>query len=388
MTSLRLRVAVSVIAASVTLLALTSCAPAAHSAGGATTTHHHTTKPTPTPAQLVQPASRYPFGCGDLIGASTVATLFSVPMSLVDSARFDRLNLISQIPTSEYVKQLGAIDCTWYDGAKTNDNSHDLELQILPVTPAEWNIFADGGATDIHDGVETECTADEGFNSCGYEAYVNGSRFSLTLNNMKPIPTGEFVLPPAVKAIVAAITASLTSTPLGPVPPAQHPSVALPSSGTAMLTVAQARSALGVGASVPMEVDCAGMTDGPWEIMNEAQKQVDNGSDCEFGLPYNGDAQGPYGLFEFLPAGEWAAKELLADTPTETPVSDSSLPAGDSLYEWTDADGELNGDLILGGNLIEINLFNPSDTGDPAASVPLPTALVNLANDFETTIRD
>ena len=151
--------------------------------------------------------------------------------------------------------------------------------------------------------------------------------------------------------------------------------------------MAQVRTALGVPANVKLEIDCVGQPDGPWEIENEAQQQVDNSADCEFGLPYNGGTQGPYGLFEYIPAGEWAAKQMEGYTPSETQVSDPSLPAGDSLYQWTDSEGELNGDLIVGGNLIEINFFKPSENGDPAASVPLPTALVNLANAFETTVR-
>jgi hypothetical protein len=393
MTSSRLRVAAVLIAASATILALTSCAPAVtHRSGSGGSgiskpTHTLKPKPTPTPTALAQPASRYPFGCSDVISASAVATLYTTPMGPVDSTQFERLDLDPQIPISEYMKSLGALDCTWYDGTKTNDTSHDMELQVLPVTLAEWNKFAKGGAVQLTNGVDIECSNDENYNTCGYEAFINGSRLSLSINNMKPVPSSNTVLPPAVKAIVAAITAKLASATVGPPPAAQHPSVTLPASGTAMLTVAQARAALGVAASVKIEVDCTGQPDGPWEIMNEAQQQVDNSPDCEFGLPYNGGTQGPYGLYEFIPAGQWAAKQMEGYTPSEVPVSDPSLPAGDSLYQWTDSEGDLNGDLVLGGNLIEINFFKPADTGDPSGSVPLPTALINLANAFETTVR-
>jgi hypothetical protein len=391
MTSSRLRVAAVLIAASATLLALTSCAPAVGhvSAGGGTSTtkHHHTPKPTPTPAAMVQPAPRYSFGCSDLIGSSTVASLFSVPMNLIDTSQFMRLDLDSQIPSADYVEDLGGLDCTWYDGAKTNDNSHNLTLEVLPVTLAEWNKFAQGGETTIHNGIETDCTSDQGFNSCDYEAYVNGSRFYFETENMKPAPTSASVLPPAVKAIITAITAKLASTPAGPAPAAQHPSVTLPASGASMITAAQVRTAMGIPANVKMTIDCTGEPDGPWEIDNEAQQEVDGSSDCVFGPPYDGGVSGSYGLYEFLPAGEWAAKQLLGYTPSETQVSDPTLPAGDSLYQWTDSDGALNGDLIIGGNLIEINFYTPQDSGEPKGSVPLPTALINLANALETTIR-
>ena len=395
MTSTRVRVAVVMLAASATLLSLTSCAPVAGphptASGVVTTRHHHTPKPTPTPtptpAALVQPASRYPFGCGDLISNATVASVFTHPMSTVDSSDFSRLNLLSEIPTSEYLNYLGALDCTWSDGSKITGTNQYLELQMMPVTLAEWNKFAVGGADTLTNGVDIECGTDSGSNSCYYEARVNGSRYSLNFINMKPIPPSGKYLPAAIKTIIANINAKLTASTLGPVPAPQDPSVTLPTSGTAMLTEAQTRSALAIPTKYGVDVDCSGTTDGPWEIYNEALQEVDGSTGCEFGLPYNGGSQGAYGLYQFIPAGEWAAKQLEGDTPSETQVADPALPAGDSLYEWTDSDGGLEGDLTIGGNLIEIDLFGPAEVGNPKLAVTLPTAMLNLANDFETTIR-
>jgi len=397
MHSSRLRIAAVLIAASATLLALTSCAPASgkpsadSTTSNSTTKHHVTTKPkpkiTPKPAGVIQPASRYAFGCSDLIPANAVATLYSTPMSPVDSTDFDQQNLLPQLPSPEYLNALGALDCTWYDGAKITGTNHEMELQVIPVTLAEWDKFAQGGAAQITNGVSTDCESDQGLNTCDYEAYVNGSRYELNILNMTPVPgSNNQVLPAAVQAVVTGINTKLNSAPAGPLPAAQHPSVTLPA-GPAMITVAQVRTALGVGAGVSLEVDCTGQPDGPWEIPNEAQQQVTGGADCEFGVPYDGGTEGPYVLYEFIPAGGWAAKQIVADTPSATAVADPSLPAGDSLYEYTDSTPELTGVLSLGGNLVEFEFFPTANTGDPATSVPQATALVNVANAFEATAR-
>lgn len=337
---------------------------------------------------MVQPASRYSFGCSDLVSASAVASLYSVPMSPVDSTKFARLDLESQVPTSVQLQALGALDCSWYDGKKTDDTSHDMEVEVMPVTLAQWNRFALGGADTLHNGVDIECAGDSGYNSCQYEAYVNGSRFTLLANNIKVVPTAYSVLPPAVKTVVTAIAAKIASAPVLPAAAAQQPSVTLPASGTALLTSAQIRSAFGLPATAKVLVDCSETGDGPWEIDAEAIQELDGSEGCELGPPFMGqETAGGYAGLSWLPAGSWAASDLESDTAGETQVSDPSLPAGDSLYQFTDAGGDLDGDLVIGGNLIGIEVYAQTDPSEPKGTVPIATALVNVANALETTLR-
>jgi hypothetical protein len=393
MTSAHIRATLAIAAAAGLLLALTSCAPAAHAphhgshpSAGSTTTP--TPTPTPTVPPLVQPASRYSFSCSDVISASSVASIYTVPMSPIDSAKFAQLDINSELPYEYWIRQLGGLDCTWSDGTVPGVTTHWMTLDILPVTLAEWNIYAKGGAVSLTNNASISCSTGSNNNGCEYETYVNGSRFDLATYNMVPTPAGQ-TLPAQMKAMVASIAAKLTSTTVGAAPAAQQASVTLPAAGTSMLTGPQTASALGTSAAITakMKIDCSGDTDGPWEIFNEAQKEVDGNLGCSFGPPYDGGSDGPYGLFEWIPAGQWAATQLESFTPSAVQVTVPAMPAGDSLYEYKDSNGDLVGQLVIGGNLVTFMLFAPATTGEPLGSVPLATAVVNLAADFETTIR-
>jgi hypothetical protein len=67
-------------------------------------------------------------------------------------------------------------------------------------------------------------------------------------------------------------------------------------------------------------------------------------------------------------------------------VPDPSLPSGDSLEQFADYDGAQAVDLVIRGNLLEFSIFPIDATSQPVGTVPTNQSIINLANDFETTI--
>ncbi|MEJ1229506.1 MAG: hypothetical protein WDM88_00955 [Galbitalea sp.] len=301
-------------------------------------------------------------------------------MTPVEPANFDRLDLDPEIPQAYYIQALGGIDCAWYDGQKTSGNSRDLELSVLPATSAVWNEFVDS-SEGVTGTTYTFCTSDEQ-NTCEYDAFVNGSWLYILANNLSVQPgSGNTTLPPQLKSAITAMTAKLTAAALGPAPALRQGSVTLPNTGTSLITAAQFTTALGLGGGVT--VDCTGHPDGPWSLANEAETEVTSAIGCFFATSDGGG----YGGYEWLAGGAWAAELAEAATPSETALTVPGLPAGDSAKEYSDSQGELTVDLILGGNWIEYELAPASDTGEPPGSVPLPTAAIALTSAFEKTVR-
>jgi hypothetical protein len=319
--------------------------------------------------------------------ASGLSTLFSVPMTSIDDDTWQRENGESGLRSPYYVLDLGGLECDWYDGKKFNNNSHDMQLDVLPVPVAGWDRLINGGATNVANGRVIECDANEQ-NSCGYERYVNGSWIHLQIDNMVPKPgTNTELLPHAVNTLVAAIVAKIESAPPGPAPAPQHPEVALPATGASMITVSQIHAAVGVKATYKLAVVCDDPYDGPWEINAEAETEVSGTVGCSLEPPNEGQNAVAYADFEFLPAGAWAATKLESETPGETAVSVPGLPVGDSFETWTDSDGERIGDLVVGGNLIEIRLFDVDPTSEPVPTVSKSQRLINIAAAMDATIR-
>jgi hypothetical protein len=384
----RFRTTAAVIAAATVLVALTACAPPIHHVpkpGSLSTTTpkiRPTAKPT-GPTLAVKPKSDYSFACSDLIGGTTLPTLFSVPMQPIVGSRLARVNKVMSIPSDYYVEVLGGLDCAWYDGQPSNDSNstHDMELTILPVDSSVWTKFAQSAGDGVSGTTYTQCPNDPGYLSCQYDAYVNGSWYELDINNMLLSSSGMDVLPPAVAGIVSAINAKLSH---GPAPQPDGPQKGtrlLPSDSSQLLTVADLKTDLKLPASASVTIDCTGTSDGPWEIGPEAETEVTGGTGCSFNTPDGGT----YGGYDVLSGGQWAAKDAIANTAGEVLAVTVNQPQGSNVYTWTDGTNDPSADLIDYGNWISFYLYPPDDS-EPASATTPSLALQNLVLSAEKTI--
>jgi hypothetical protein len=334
-----------------------------------------------------QPASRYSVGCADLAPTTSMTPLFSHVVKATDPGANWRRELYPQLPQTYFIAQQGGIDCLWDDGKDLATTGQAAYLSVLPESTTRWNYFITSEGKAVGATSYTYCTPADASgdpSSCEYDALVDGSWLYIDFENMVPKPSNNpGVLPTPVKNLVTAATAALVAAG-PPAPPAspQAPDVVLPKPG-AILTGAAVKAAIGTSGAVTL--DCSGVPDGPWSPGNEAELQTDASLGCAFGA---GSTGGTYGFLYWLGGGEWAERQAVAATPSETALSIPGLPAGDSAAEFKNDEREPVVDLLIGGNWIEISLSTGDDLeGLPVETVSPEKALVTLAQDIEKTVR-
>jgi hypothetical protein len=389
MPSHSIRIAAALIATAGVLAALTACAPPIHHVpqpGSFSTSKPKITiapkTPTPTPALAVKPKPDYSFACTDLMGGRALPSLYSVPMHEEAESKFNRMYKVGEFTDEYYVEVLGGLDCEWDDGlSPSNSSSHQMTLTILPVDSSVWTKFVQSAGDGVSGDTYTDCSSDDGHNTCQYEAYVHGSWYELDTNNIIPSSSTFDVLPPALMGIVSTLNAKLSAGPAAEANGPQKGTRSVPSVAGQLLTAADVKTALALPASANVSIDCNGEYDGPWAIGAEASTELTGGFGCFFDTPDGGT----YGGFAVLSGGEWAAKDAIANTPGEVQAVTVNQPVGSALYTWTDSGNDPSADLIDYGNWIFFFLF-PPDGSEPASGTAPSLALQNLALSAEKTI--
>jgi hypothetical protein len=389
MPSHSIRIVAALIATAGVLAALTACAPPIHHVpqpGSFSTSKPKITlapkTPAPKPTLAVKPKSDYAFACTDLMGGRALPSLFSVPMHEQALSKFDRVYKLGEFTDDYYVEVLGGLDCDWDDGLNpSNASSHQLTLTVLPVDSSVWAKFVASAPDGVNGNTFTQCDSDGGYNTCQYDAYVNGSWFELDATNIIPSSSSFTVLPPAVMGIVSTINAKLNTGPAAEANGPQKGTRSVPTDASELLTVADVKTALALPASATISIECNGESDGPWTIDAEASKELTGGIGCFFDTPDGGT----YGGYEVLSGGEWAAKDAIANTPGEVQAVTVNQPIGSALDTWTDSSNNSDADLIDYGNWILFSLY-PSDSSEPASGTTSSLALQNLSLEAEKTI--
>ena len=387
MTSSRARAAVTLAVAAALLTALTACAPPVHtlpSAGAFSTVKPGLTpRPTATPAgPATKPASDYSFGCSDLVGASALPGLLGVSVTPVLASKLDRENKFDSLPNDYYVEVLGGLDCDWADNQPlTSDTSHNMALHLLPVDSSVWTKFTQSAGDDVTGTTYAACSTGATGGECQYDAFTNGTWWQLDINNMKPASTSSSALPATLQTVVNAIAAKIATGQAAETNGTQKGLRPLPGESGELITAAQVKSALALPASATVTVNCNDQSDGPWTITAEAAIEVTGALGCNFDTPDGG----VYGGYQVLSGGAWAAKDAIANTPSETAAITVNTPPNTDVYIWTDSQGGHDEDLIDYGNWIALSIY-PPDSSEPAAGVSATRALQTLTFDAEATI--
>lgn len=394
MTSSRLRVAAVLVAASATLLALTSCAPASsqHTAGGGSSapTTHHTTKPKPTtlpPAlDTTAPAALLNIPCNSLATPAEVAafqgpaTLITQPASLATGDLADATNFL---PVSDYIRGAGGIDCIWsrgpvdhYDPTHVAVNPY-IEVSVEFNAAAAWALYVQ--ENDIDGNQLVQCDGDVGNTSiCQFDELVGTSTwievFSRKSDGPKVYADGpNLIMQTAVAAVKAAgAPAALT--------PPQTGTPALGGTCASFSSPGAVQTALGIG--VPLApVVLPSQPDYPTIIATwYAAQNTMNDHPCAF----ESAGSRVQAMLTWIPGGAWAWAENdsqpLADG-TLQPLSLTGLKAHDTAsIRCSAGNAACVVDLVLGGDWIEATVPSTSTAANRQ------TAATALAQDIVNTV--
>jgi hypothetical protein len=369
----RIGTIISAVAALATVLALSACAPAAHT-GKSTHAHagsgHSGSAPAPKPKPLAAPVSRVAQSCSQLVSASALATSVGVSVPVVTPPAYPDADIA--------FTQAGALTCNWSDNyaGDAQQTSNHLVLWVLPdVSSANWAT----AVTTIAEIGETKTTIVGGDaygwcnpatptgTICEVDTRVGTTWVSLEVESVsKTFATSDLGLTHFATLInpivTAAGNASFVKEPKWTNPAA----TTTPTTCAATLPDSEIDSVAGVSG-----VDSIGPDLSDQESLAEYWGAAAGLGEVECDLA-SADQQNGF-FTSIVPGGSWAWSYLTAQDSSQAGYT--TVPSlGTQAVEYTNSNNDgLSIDWVRGGNLCSINVSLATPAKNAAVALALAT---------------
>jgi hypothetical protein len=352
--------------------ALAGCAPATTTTPGATSTprsigpKHHTPVPHVPPAiDTTAPAARVNLPCTSLATQGPATLVQPAADAAGDLA--DASNLI---PSSDYIREAGGLDCLWTNGPVDHSEVGNvtvppyLEITVQFDAQHAWSLEGPAIGLDPSDPSDGgECDVDSGGSICQLDHLVGTGTWIDILGRHST--GGGNALGPLHDSVVAAVTAA--GTPSGPTTP-QAGTLTLGTQCTDFASTSAVQTALGTSAAIAASTPSQGSDD--YSIIPTEYAAQDTLKDhpCIFTAGTATVAQ-----VAWLPGGAWAWAEdktqTLADAPLQT-LHLTGLAGNDGAWvRCAAANASCIVDLTLGGDWIEVAVPVTSTAANKRAAI-------------------
>jgi hypothetical protein len=379
------RLSIVLVLAAVSSVALVGCAPAVSGIhpGQATSGSHPSVKPTRKPVVPVlnttTPAPRLDIPCNTLVPQADVTAYQGAGVTLVQPALLaagDLADPNSLLPSADYIRETGGIQCIWSAGPVDNYLAIDqpvpalLEITVQFDAASTWPIVAqDIGAVGNEGG---DCDVDDPGNICQTEDLVGTSTW-IEIYSRHGAGSGD--ISKVESDAVAAVNAGGTPATL---PSPQAGTTKLGTSCTALLATDAVASAVGTTVAVTASTPDQGQTD--YALQNwVASQNLLKDHPCFYKAGATVQAK-----LAWLPGGAWAWNEnktqTLANGPLQTLHVAGEQSGDTAAIRCAASDSSCTVDLVLGGNWIEASVPATSTAANKR------TAATQIAADIVGTL--
>jgi len=362
-------------------LAITGCAPA--TTGPARSSTHGAAKHSPAPSaapalDTAAPAPRLAIPCASLVPSAEI-TAYEGSVTLLQPSTIaagDLSDSAGLIPTADYLRQAGNIDCIWSAGPvdhyaqDSTSVSQYIEITVQFDAASEWSANAPGYGIDGDDG--GECDVDAVGGQCLLDHLV-GTGTWIEVSSRKAQGNDPDQIQNIMNSAVAAVTAA--GTPAAPTT-TQTGTLPLGTNCTDFATMASIQAAVGSTGTVTASV-LPSVPDDPTDIANwSASENQLAARPCAFTSGAATQVQ-----LAWLPGGAWAWAEdktqSLADVPLQS-LTLTGLRAPDTAaIRCATGNASCIVDLVLGGNWIEATVPTTSTAADRrTAAIAVAQAIV------------
>ena len=350
------------LAVSAVTVGLAGCAPATTNGAGSSPGHATSThtpirvKKSPPALDVTAPASRLNLSCTSLATPAQI-TGYQGPVTLVQPAALaagDLADASNLIPSPDYIREAGGIDCIWSTGSVDHSGATDVsvpsyvEITVQFDAQNAWSL--EGPAMGAENGDAGECDVDDGGSICQLDHLVGTGTWIDILGRHSTGGGNE--LEPLHDSVIAAVTAG--GTPSAPTVP-QAGTLTLGTQCTDFASLAAVQTALGTGAAIAASTPLHTANDYESVPVEYAAQDTLKDHPCIFTAGAATVAQ-----VAWLPGGAWAWAEdktqPLADAPLQT-LHLTGLAVNDGAWiRCAAANASCIVDLTLGGNWIEVAL--------------------------------
>ena len=351
---------------SVAALSLAGCAPATTGAGSAPANIRasHTpviVKKLPPALDTTAPAARVNLPCtslaskAEITGYQGAAVTLMQPAALAAGDLADDSNLI---PSSDYIREAGGLDCIWsagpVDHSETSENTVPSYLEITVQFDAEnaWSI--EGNAMGAENGDAGECDTDGVGSICQLDHLVGTGTWIDILGRHST--GGGDEIEPLHDSVIAGVTAA--GTPSAP-PVPQAGTLALGTQCTDFASTASVQTALGTGVAIAASTPLHGPNDYDSLPVEYAAQDTLKDHPCIFTAGGATVAQ-----LAWLPGGAWAWAEDKTQTLADAPLQSLQLTGlgvhGGAWIRCAAAGASCVVDLVIGGDWIEVEVPSTS----------------------------
>lgn len=353
------------IVAGAALLLLSGCTPGTPTPT-ASPTVEASASPTPTPTPTVEPVSapepRIDLTCAELGAALPLAATFSVPVSGVSRAATE-YGADPSMPEEYVIRSVGGLVCEFSNGQPQsttrglNPDYVGVQVLVLPDPGPQWDRYVSyyGVSGDRSQFCYSEAS--------GATCNANALAGSTWVDASVVAAVNETAGAALVDAVIAAIGsagpgAGVWSPPAG--------TFALPDNCEGFIDAAALQSTTGLANLEPR-----GREGGGWSLRAGAQT-IDGSPSCFWAFQF---ADAGIGTLKVLRGGEWAAGEA-QDIIGAASITVAGLPDGDEArLRCGPADEWCVVDLVLGGNWLEISLWED----DPSAPIDQRAVIQSIA---------
>ena len=359
----RIGTIISAVAALATVLALSACAPAAHSGTATGTPHAHAgsghggSVPAPKPTPLAAPVTRVTKSCSQLVSAAALTTSVGISVPFITPAA---------TPDVTFGED-GALTCNWSDNLPQDQMqaSNHLVVWVLPDVPATNWATALTTITEIGETKTTTITGDAygwcnpatpAGTICEVDTRVGTTWLSFEVESLSKTFASSSAGLTHFAALINPIVAAAGNASFVKEPKWVNPAAtATPTTCDAALPTAELTSATGIAG-----FDSIGPDLSDQESLAEYWGAEANIGEVECDLASPDQQNGVFG--SIVPGGSWAwSFTAAADSAQAGYATVPSL--GSQAVEYSNANsGGLSIDWVRGGNLCNINvsLVNPA----------------------------
>jgi hypothetical protein len=369
------RILFVLVAVSATTVGLAGCAPATTTGGNSSATNIPAThtpvtiKKLPPALDTTAPASRLNLPCTSLATPAQI-TGYQGPVTLVQPAALaagDLADANNLIPSPDYIREAGGIDCIWSAGPVDHSEVTDVTVpsyvEITVQFDAENAWSLEGPAMGAENGDAGECDVDNVGSICQLDHLVGAGTWIDILGRHST--GGGNDIEPVHDSVIAAVTAA--GTPSVPTVP-QAGTLALGTQCTDFASTAAVQTALGTSAAIAASTPLVSATDYESVPVEYAAQDSLKDHPCIFTSGSATVAQ-----VAWLPGGAWAWAEdktqTLADAPLQTLHLTGLGVHGGAWIRCAANDASCIVDLVLGGDWIEVAVPATSTAADKRSAV-------------------
>lgn len=339
--------------AGTTLLLLTACAPPAPTPVASPTAESASPTPTPTVETISAPEPRLDLTCDELAATLPLSATFATSVSSVSRARTE-YGAHPGRPEEYIVRSAGGLVCEFSNGQPQsrvrggNPAYVGVRVLVLPEPGAQWDRYVDYYGIDATG--TPFCSTSSGSPSCQLDALVANRWVDVVLYGAVSEAAGSTL----ANAVAAAVTGAGSGAAAW-APPAD--TLVIPDACDEYISSASLQAITGL--ATPLE--SVSRDGGGWSLWAGAE-EIDGSPSCFLAFA---DADAGIGSLDVIRGGAWAwaeAQTLVASTP----ITVAGLGADDEAWlRCGPADGWCVVDLVLGGNWLELYLWEDDDFFGP-----------------------